>query len=669
MSIGRRRVGRAVLALTVALAVAGFPCRSSHAQLRETDAERAFFEDMPRVLSASRLPTRLADAPGAVTVIDREMILASGYRNIADLFRLVPGFNVAWFRGWWPTVNYHGLSGEFAKRVLVFVDGRAINTEFNESGVFFGLQPLAVDDIDRIEVLRGTNSAAYGTNAFLGVINVITRHATDTRGVYAEVRRGEAGINDKIMRFGSRLGPADYRLTIGQTKDAGLPNLVDSSRYNFINFRSDIRLSLTDELGVQLGHSRGAGDEGSPYEIGNPVRPVKTDVSFQQIGWRRTLSVDDEINVRIARSDNRWLESAIFDLPFPPPLDRVPFEFKNRSTRDSLGLQHQFRWSPDVRLAWGAEARWDATESRLLYGDTQPRRANTQQLFGVLEWRATRALVLNGGAMVERVSLVGTDVAPRAFANYELARDHVVRAGYSSGTRAPTLFNTYAQRWNTEEGLLLPLVIVGNTELRRERLAAREVGYFGRFPVAKLQLDIRAYDERIKDLIDEREVTLPVPPGLTTLPIPTQYLTYENIGTARLRGGEFEARLSPWSSTQIHMGHSLQSIRHSDTAQAHSAPRKSTSLMWIQQLPASLRFTLTQYWIDPIRWVGFGEEIKQYRRTDARLAYHFKSGALRGELALVGLNLFDRYNEFRNGYVPNEHEFDRRIYATMRVEY
>lgn len=91
--------------------------------------------------------------------------------------------------------------------------------------------------------------------------------------------------------------------------------------------------------------------------------------------------------------------------------------------------------------------------------------------------------------------------------------------------------------------------------------------------------------------------------------------------------------------------------------------------MWVQQLPASLRFTLTQYWIDPIRWVGFGEDIKRYRRTDARLAYHFKSGALRGELALVGLNLFDRYNEFRNGYVPDEHQFDRRIYATLRLEY
>ncbi len=662
---------RAVLACLMASAALVLPSASEdvHAQLRVSDAEGAFFEDMPRVLSASRLPTRLVDAAGAVTVIDREMILASGYRNIADLFRLVPGFNVAWFRGWWPTVNYHGLSGEFAKRVLVQVDGRSINTEFNESGVFLGLEPLAIDDIDRIEVLRGTNSAAYGTNAFLGVINVITRHGADTRGVFAEVRRGQDGINDKILRFGSSLGPADYRLTIGQTKDAGLPNLVDSSRYNFVSLRSDIRLSVTDEIGVQLGQSRGSGDEGSPHQVSNPVRPVRTDVAFQQINWRRTLSIDDEINVRLAQSDNRWTERAIFDLPFPAPLDRVPFEFSNRSTRQSIGLQHQLRLSADVRFAWGAEARWDATKSRLLYGDKEPRRANTQQLFGALEWHGWRGVTLNGGAMVERVSLVGTDVAPRLFANYEMVRDHALRAGYSSGTRAPSLFNTYAQRWSTEEGLLLPLVIVGNSELRRERLAAREIGYFGRLPAAKLQLDVRVFDERIKDLIDERAITLEPPPGLSALPIPTEYLTYENIGTARLRGAEFEARLSPWQSARIHLGHSHHRIRHSDDAQARSAPRRSTSLMWIQGLPANLQFTLTQFWVDPIRWVGFGQEIQRYRRTDARLAYRFRTGRTRGEIALVGVNLFDRYNEFRNGYVPDEHAFDRRVYGTLRLEY
>ncbi len=243
MDFTDRRAGFACLMAGAALLLP-FASHDVHAQLRVSNAEGAFFEDMPHVLSASRLPTRLVDAAGAVTVIDREMILASGYRNIADLFRLVPGFNVAWFRGWWPTVNYHGLSGEFAKRVLVQVDGRSINTEFNESGVFLGLEPLAIDDIDRIDVLRGTNSAAYGTNAFLGVINVITRHGADARGAFAEVRRGQGGINDKILRFGSSLGPADFRLTIGQTKDAGLPNLVDSSRYNFVSLRSDIRLSM-----------------------------------------------------------------------------------------------------------------------------------------------------------------------------------------------------------------------------------------------------------------------------------------------------------------------------------------------------------------------------------------------------------------------------------------
>jgi len=112
-----------------------------------------YLGDMPVVLSVSRLAQPLAEAPGAVTVINREMIHASGFREIPDLLRLVPGFYVGWYDGTMATVN-RGLPDQYSRRMQVLVDGRSIYTPLF-GGVQWSDLPLAMDDIERIEVIRG----------------------------------------------------------------------------------------------------------------------------------------------------------------------------------------------------------------------------------------------------------------------------------------------------------------------------------------------------------------------------------------------------------------------------------------------------------------------------------------------------------------------------------
>ena len=89
-------------------------------------SEKDFLSEMPVVLSASRLNQPIDEAPSAMTVIDREMIRASGYRNIADIFRLVPGFYVSYFNGHQPVVSYHGMSDQYSRRMQVLIDGRSV---------------------------------------------------------------------------------------------------------------------------------------------------------------------------------------------------------------------------------------------------------------------------------------------------------------------------------------------------------------------------------------------------------------------------------------------------------------------------------------------------------------------------------------------------------------
>lgn len=124
-----------------------------------------FFGAIPMVLTASRLAQSPLDAPAPVTVIDREMIVASGFNEIHDLLRLAPGFLVADHPDGPPAVASHGLGDAHARRIKVMVDGRTINSPLWGNVIWDNL-PLRVDDVERIEVVRGPNGAAYGVNAF-----------------------------------------------------------------------------------------------------------------------------------------------------------------------------------------------------------------------------------------------------------------------------------------------------------------------------------------------------------------------------------------------------------------------------------------------------------------------------------------------------------------------
>lgn len=116
--------------------------------------ESAFLEDLPVVLSVSRLSQPVNEAPAAVTIIDRNMIRASGFRDIPDLLRLVPGFSVAYTRDNTWAAGYHGLGDAFSRRFQVLVDGRSIYSP-HYGAVYWTDLPLSIDDIERIEVVRG----------------------------------------------------------------------------------------------------------------------------------------------------------------------------------------------------------------------------------------------------------------------------------------------------------------------------------------------------------------------------------------------------------------------------------------------------------------------------------------------------------------------------------
>ncbi|HQV22505.1 MAG TPA: TonB-dependent receptor plug domain-containing protein, partial [Agitococcus sp.] len=191
-------------------------------------------QDMPVVLSATRLKQAIADAPASITLIDRQMIDQSGAREIPDLLRLVPGMVVGYEKGWDAFVSYHGTSADMARRMQVLIDGRSV---FQPSLAFvdwIGL-PLELDDIDRIEVIRGPNAAAYGANSFLAVVNIITRNPADLPKVRAYTRQGGQGINDNYVSTAGVRNQLSWRLTANSRADSGFDKYFEKVKLKDAN--------------------------------------------------------------------------------------------------------------------------------------------------------------------------------------------------------------------------------------------------------------------------------------------------------------------------------------------------------------------------------------------------------------------------------------------------
>jgi outer membrane receptor protein involved in Fe transport len=161
----------------------------------------------------------------------------------------VPGFQVALNAYGAPLAGHHGMSNDVPEGLQVLIDGRTQYSTLLEGGVGWNLIDVAFEEIERIEVLRGSNSPAYGSNAFMGVVNVVTRHATTT-GVLAQVAQGNQGIADRHARIGWPAGAWHLRLAADHAGDDGLPVFFDSRQSERVNLRADGAFGPADTLRV-----------------------------------------------------------------------------------------------------------------------------------------------------------------------------------------------------------------------------------------------------------------------------------------------------------------------------------------------------------------------------------------------------------------------------------
>lgn len=664
-----------------------------------------FFSELPTVASISRLPQRQADAPASVTVIDRAMIRASGARSLSDVFRLVPGFQTHAASDASARVNYHGVAdNDHSPRAQVLVDGRSLHSPLSRSGVNWSLIPVALEDIDRIEVVRGSNTTSYGTNAFLGVINIVTIDPALAHGASLSVSRGNQGVRDHTLRGAVSLSEETrVRITFQQQRDDGLEERADGNRFSnwkdrnrskLLDLRLQHQLDFSNTLEMGLGRVEslrltGRRDPGTGVPEGlDPLRNLEESSTWLQLRWLQARSDSSDLSLRYTYSDDR--ANARFDAPaIHPALEALigkpysPIDTNgDRGTRHEIELAHTALLGSQFRTSSGASWRRDTLYSDTTLRDRSPAHRSVSRLFLNTEWRPTNWFTGNAGASVEHDSLAGRHFAPRASAAFHILPEHTVRLGYSRAWRTPSILE-YRGR-----SLITPKLAysVGNRDLPAERLDSWELGYLGHWPEARTSLDVRVFSERLRnrlqDLIKSSETFgfLPFPAANDTP------YTVEPIQNLHTRGYELQWKWQPLDGTRLSIAHANIRVSVRDTARGRSlqldpagnyqsgyeryrelaersAPRRSTSVLLTQALPAGADLSVAWYRVGDIKWTR-GTFAPGYERFDLRVAHPLRVGSQHGEVAYTAQSLKGAHFEQREQRVV-----DRRHWVTLRLDF
>ncbi len=617
-------------------AVLAAPARAQGSQLSEED----FLAEIPRVISASRLPQAPADSPAAVTVIDREMIRASGARDLAELFQLVPGFHWGTPRGGRDVVAYHGLSGQFSQRMQVLLNGRSLYAPYLFGGVDWASLTISLDDIEYIEVLRGSNSATYGANAFLGVANIVTRTAAQSAGARAEVSAGNNGILDSSARIAASLDSVRWRLSAGSRRDDGLENTVDDSSKVFADLGVEMQLGASDELSLAVGATRGDYGIGFENNAGDPARTERLDSRYGLLRWRRSLFAVTYSHTEDTGADR-------YEIPVAPGAPLV-VDYERRATRDSVEYQQYFDLARDWRISWGAQYQRETLRAPQLFNTRETLENEASRAFANFEWRPAADWTLNFGGLFEHDRNSGNNAAPRVVANWKPTPEQTLRLGYSRGFRTPSLFEQKSDWRFVFQGQTIDIRFLSRGGLQAETVDSAELSYLGHWPQWNLTLDARLFDERIEDLIVPEVYSLP--PGQEFNPDSDAY-DLRNAGSARIRGLSYQLRLRPVSRLVLAFSHYVARRSASDDYLRESIAPYMFSVLGTLSITDRTRLSASVYSLGPVRWIGEQDTIGRTGLWRLRLEHTLKLASTNGTIALTARRPFADKDQFRDGQV------------------
>jgi iron complex outermembrane receptor protein len=602
-----------------------------------------------QVTTVGKKEQRLSQVPAAVYVITQEEIRRSGATRLPELFRLAPGVQVAQINASTWAISIRGFNYRYSNKLLVMIDGRIVYSP-TFSGVYWDMQNLVLEDIERIEIIRGPGGTLWGANAVNGVINVITNQTQDTQGVLMAAAAGSQGLGMMQARYGgqNQRSKFNYRLHAKYFRE-GQSAALDPSQASYDawsdlsgGFRSDWQAAPRDTL-IFTGEIYRSSEQQiyvapllQPPFSQTLALPLKATDGTLTLNWQH----------QFAGGSLGSLQT------YYDHLDRFFTPLGLQQQMFEINYQHQLRLHQRHEVVVGAGFRMQQENIRnsdfLSFGTRTP----AQQLFsGFAQDDITlfpARFWLTVGSKFESNPYTGLELQPALRLRWQPHAEHSFWAAVSKAVRTPSRYEeegrVEALAFPVPAGPTALLTVLGNQNLVSEQLLAYELGYRIQ-PAATLAFDIAGFYNVYKDVIGLRAgqpllAFTPPPPHLV---IPAVFSN--NLG-ARTKGVEFSAAYKPSQWWKVATGYSWLQMRQ-------TAPAGSSSLMLPGDNPRH-QFNVRSYWSLPLAlefdtavfYTGrlAGQLLPDYTRLDTRLGWRPEKNL---EFSFALQNLLDpRHPEF-----------------------
>jgi iron complex outermembrane receptor protein len=665
--------------MTLAISTSAHSQRLPEQTLPE-DLTELSIEDLMNieVTTVARKSERLADAAAAVFVITSEDIQRSGATTIPELLRMVPGLQVARIDANKWAVSARGFNGRFANKLLVLMDGRSVYSPFY-SGVFWDVQDTLLDDIDRIEVIRGPGAALWGANAVNGVINIITKQSRESQGMLVATGSGTEESNFGAARYGGHFGSAGYyRAYIkGFERDSAANADGDSTYDAWGGVRGGFRIDLAAE--GQNGMTF-QGDYYNYRQENTSARPILLppynelveDTDNQSGGnlilrWQKNISAESDLGLQIYYDHTLRGNGILTNLR----KDTLDVDYQHRFP---LGRRHEILWGLGYRLdhdetTSGETVRFDPEKH-----DAHLFSAFLQDEMALLAER----LFLTLGSKFEHNDYTGWEIQPNGRLLWTPAPTHSAWAAFSRAVRTPSRAENDARFIQlsrppdpTTGQPITQVVLEGSDDYESETLLAYELGY--RFkPVDRLSVDLAGfYNEydNLRTIEFNRTDFSDIPVGGPAYAI----YSGDNKMSGTSQGIELALELTvadDWRLKSAYTYLTMELDLDDDSSdqiselQEDESPQHQVSLRSLLNLGSQVELDLWLRYVDQLK----GSHIDDYVTLDARLGYRPAPGF---QLELVGRNLVEpSHPEFSPEIIAaSPSEVERSVYGRITLSF
>jgi iron complex outermembrane receptor protein len=626
---------------------------SAHGASASTgDHNAAFIEEvfadnfsLPVVLTPSRMATPIHESPSAVTVIDRQLIRASGATSLVEVLRLVPGMVVGYEDSWQPSVRYHGPSDqESARHLQVLVDGRSVY-QSGYAEVFWDWIGVQLEDIERIEVVRGPSTTTHGANAFSGTIQIITRHPEDTLGTQFvgqasnQQNQHYSASHSALTDFGSYRLRASWNETDGFDYQENNNLNVDSQHLTDLNLQSHFDINDQQKLILDLGLTDADYNKGEVDESLDPTRWANSKSTHAHLQWEFNQDPNTSWSAQFFHNQTKLTDEF---------MQAEQTDENRRERLTEIEIEQQRRWTEQLRSVLGVTWRQHEAQGKTWFGTNDWIRTQRQRAFGNLEWRFRSDTLLHFGLSVEHNDdLSRTDWSRSLAINHHITPQQTLRAGWSEANRYPDLFESHVI-WNYPANGKRYARAYHSENLLPEEIESFELGWnlhnFVFSSDQKLDVDLRLFKENASNLMEDFVFTGTLPSEYTNwnqvdddLGLSSSYpdtKTWSNSERMEMRGYDLTADWHPNPDLRIRGNYSRMFHRESENFNTQrSVPEHVGTLLVVQSLPHNYQLSGAFHYVDVMRGVNVWP-LAAWSRLDLRLRKDFQIGKTQGAWTL-----------------------------------